>query len=87
MRCANIYNGRDLNICKTIQKANLAIEEFTFAKENLITLYSISTRTTTPPQDWSPPTPPFVKINIDGSWNETNNHASLGVVIRDLSGN
>ncbi|KAK9936841.1 hypothetical protein M0R45_013664 [Rubus argutus] len=57
MRCANIHNGRDLNICNTIQKANWAFDEFTSAKENLITLNSIPTSTT----------PPFVKINIGDS--------------------
>ncbi|XP_024178748.1 uncharacterized protein LOC112184737 [Rosa chinensis] len=37
-------------------------------------------------QFWQPPPPPFVKINVDGAWDEVNGNNGMGIIIRNHSG-
>ncbi|XP_024172085.1 uncharacterized protein LOC112178113 [Rosa chinensis] len=39
-----------------------------------------------PPNPQPPPPPPFVKVNVDGAWDEESHHSGVGIIIRNHRG-
>ncbi|BFG34632.1 hypothetical protein CerSpe_209060 [Prunus speciosa] len=87
MRLSPVLEHISLSPARTIHAASIAINEFLGSLDH-------GRHQTEPPtlsNDnqqllWNPPASPFVKVNVDASWNPNSKRVGIGILIRNTHG-
>ncbi|CAL9012264.1 unnamed protein product [Prunus brigantina] len=69
-----------------IRESQIAYAEFTNAQIHKNVIHRPPPQNISPTQRWMPPCNDFVKVNVDASWKQGMDVASVGVIIRGVDG-
>lgn len=86
-RCNFLFNQQPINLSQVIAAISISVGAFIEATCLSVTCPMPITLVTNNTARWTPPSPGFIKINVDASWVASMCSGFAGVVTRDEEGN
>lgn len=85
-RCNFLFQNGSINPRNVLAAIDTSVSAFSEASRNKVIRPSMPNPAAQVPARWCLPPPPFVKINVDASWEQGTFSGFSGVVVRDSAG-